>query len=216
MTVWKGALPDVGERRGMKRDVLLREAAAVFARQGVHGTSLADIAKNLGVTKAALYSYISSKHELLFQCHMKGLDVAFESLKEGRDRGKNGLEKLILAQRGYLERIIDEGNFYLVLFQEKALKPQDAEKVIARRDEYEHELRELVHEGIADGSIVSCNPKLVVFAFLGASNWVQKWFSPDGSWTGKQVSVAITEMIERALTSRPSKGLREDPRLVSP
>src|SRR3990172_8201900 len=168
MLTWKSAVPDNNEQREKKRETLLREAAAVFTRRGVHGTSLADIAENLGVTKAALYTYVESKDELLFLCHTAAMDAAFESLEEALAQGTNGREKLILALRKYLERIIGKQSFCAIILEEGTLTPEDTETIIGRRDLFEREMRKLVLEGIADGSIVRCNPRLVVFAMLGA------------------------------------------------
>ena len=66
MAAWKDAVPVPSAQFDRKREVLLREAAASFNRRGYHGTSLTEIAKKLGVTKAALYTYVPSKEELLY------------------------------------------------------------------------------------------------------------------------------------------------------
>jgi len=213
MLTWKSAVPDNNEQREKKRETLLREAAAVFTRRGFHGTSLADLAENLGVTKAALYTYVQSKHELLFLCHSAAMDAAFESLKEAAAQGSNGREKLILTLRKYLERIIGKQSFCVVIMEEGALTPEHAETIIGRRDLFEREMRTLVVEGISDGSIVRCNPRLVVFAMLGAVNWVLKWFSPDGVWNERQLAFALIQFLERALSTQPSEALVEDPAL---
>lgn len=215
MSAWRSAVPDNNKQRDKKREALLQEAAAVFTNRGFHGTSLANIAENLGVTKAALYTYVESKHELLFLCHSAAMDAAFESLKEALDQGTNGREKVILTFRKYLERIIGKQSFCVVILEEGALTPEDTETIIGRRDLFEREMRKLVIEGIADGSIVRCNPRLAVFAALGAVNWVLKWFSPDGTWNEKQLAFALTQLLERALSTQPSETLLEDPALLS-
>ncbi|MGA8754219.1 TetR family transcriptional regulator [Candidatus Deferrimicrobium sp.] len=211
MLTWKSAVLDNNEQREKKREVLLREAAVVFTRRGFHGTSLADIAENLGVTKAALYTYVQSKAELLFLCHSAAMDAAFESLQEALAQGRNGREKIILTLRMYLEKIIGRQSFGAIILEEGTLTPNDTETIIGRRDLFEREMRKLVLEGIVDGSIVRCNPRLVVFGMLGAVNWVLKWYSPDGMWNEKQLAFAMIQFLERALSTQAVEALIEDP-----
>src|SRR5690606_17722441 len=78
MATWKNAVPEAKAQFDRKREVLIREAAASFNRRGYYGTSLTEIAKKLGVTKAALYTYVPSKEELLYYCHDSAMDTAVE------------------------------------------------------------------------------------------------------------------------------------------
>ena len=48
-------------------DKLRHEAAALFARRGYGGTSMADIAKRVGIRKASLYNYYDSKADLMIE-----------------------------------------------------------------------------------------------------------------------------------------------------
>jgi TetR/AcrR family transcriptional regulator len=215
MSVWNNAVPGASEQFAKKREALLREAAQSFNRRGYHGTSLTDIAKKLGVTKAALYTYVPSKEELLYYCHDSAMDGAMEALEQGRSRGRNGLEKVTLTLMGYLELMLGQDASFVVLMEEHAMRPAHVKAIIRRRDQFERGLRELVEGGIADGSIVPCNPKLAVFVALGALNWVRKWYAPGGPWNGNQLAFALTEMIQRALSSRPAKGLTKDPSVLA-
>lgn len=68
-----GAAAAVGERRSARsakaeqtRSDLLAAAAKVFAERGYEAASVADLAKEAGYTKGALYSHFSSKEELFF------------------------------------------------------------------------------------------------------------------------------------------------------
>jgi len=211
MTVWKNVVPAASAQFDRKREVLLREAAASFNRRGYHGTSLAEIARKLGVTKAALYTYVPSKEELLFHCHESAMNTAFECLLKARAEGGSGLQRLTMTLRRYLELMLSEEGGYVLLLEENAMKPLHVRAIVKRRDQFEHGLRQLVVEGIADKSIVACNPKLAVFMALGALNWSRKWYRPNGNWTGPQIAFALTQMLERSLSSGPVAGLVEDP-----
>lgn len=210
VTTWKNAALGRGALHEAKREALLREAAAAFNRQGFHATSLDGIAKNLGVTKAALYHYFPNKNALLQACFDKAMAVASNSLENARRVGTTGREKLRLTLSGYLEQLIDELNCCVVLIEESALLAKERARLVQDRDRFEHALRDLVREGMHDGSIVPCDPKLVVFAILGALNWVPKWFRESGPWSALQLAEAFSELFDRALSSDPAQALTPD------
>jgi AcrR family transcriptional regulator len=60
------------QRKGMTRELLLDAATTVFARRGVHGASVEEIATEAGFTTGAVYSNFSGKEDLflaLFERH---------------------------------------------------------------------------------------------------------------------------------------------------
>jgi AcrR family transcriptional regulator len=62
VTSFKPLTPE--RRRAMTRDHLLEAAAMVFARDGLQGSSLDEIATTAGFTKGAVYSNFKSKDDL--------------------------------------------------------------------------------------------------------------------------------------------------------
>ena len=202
--------PTKADVHGIKRQEVLREAAASFNFKGYHATSLTEIATSLGVTKAALYHYFPNKNSLLAACFEQAMDVAFASLDHGRKQGKNGRDRLVLTISGYVSQLIDELNCCVVLMEERALEPGDRAKLVRQRDRFERALRALVKEGIEDGSVVPCDPKLAIFVILGAMNWVPKWFKPSGAWAPEQLTLALGQIFERALSSAPAAALPRD------
>lgn len=211
MSTWKGAVAGADAQFLAKRQAILREAAASFNRRGYHGTSLSDIAQTLGVSKAALYTYVKSKDELLFYCHWAAMDAAADSVHQAREAGGSALEQFCATLRNYLRMIMSNEACYVVLLEEQALPPDKVAQIIERRDRFESELRGLVAAGILDGSIAPCSPKLAVFAALGAMNWVQKWYIPGGAWTSEQTAAALVQLVERMISARPSAALSIDP-----
>jgi TetR/AcrR family transcriptional regulator len=208
--VWGNALPSRSERAALKRNSIVREAARCFSRTGFHGTSMDDIAERLGVTKAALYRYVPNKHEVLFASFNLAMDSSFANLERGEREGKNGLEKLRIALRGYLEELIGKLGHPVVLLEDSALLPDQSRALIRRRDEAEKRFRKLVKEGIDDGSVVPCDPKLAVFALLGAINWVPKWYRDDGEWTAAQLSESLVNLITRSIAAHPDRVRAEE------
>lgn len=202
---WGNALPSASESTELKRASIVREAARCFNRSGFHGTSMDDIAQRLGVTKAALYRYVSNKHELLFASFNMAMDSSFASLDLGDQLGANGLDKLRIAISGYLSDLIGKLGHPVVLLEDSALLPDQSRAIIRRRDQAEKRYRALVEEGIADGSIAPCNPKLAVFALFGAINWVPKWYRADGELSAAQVVESLVELMTCGIAAQPSR-----------
>ena len=211
MVTWKNAVPAASTQFDRKREVLIREAAASFNRSGYHGTSLTDIARKLGVTKAALYTYVPSKEELLYYCHDAAMDTALTIVEKAQNMQASGRVKLVTALREYLEMMLVVEGSYVVLLEEQAMKPTHMRAIIKRRDQFEQLLRSFVIQGIDDGSVVPCNAKLAIFIATGALNWSRKWYRPGGDWDGAEIAFAMTQMLERAISSEPSDSLISQP-----
>lgn len=209
VAAWGNALPSQEERDELKRNSILRAAAQCFNRSGFHGTSMDDIAERLGVTKPALYRYVKNKHEVLAACFSLVMDMSFRHVENGESTGRTGLEKLRITIRGYLAELIGDFGHPVVILEEGALLPDQLRGLIRRRDELERRYRALVEEGMRDGSIIPCNPKLAVFALFGAMNWVPKWYRQGGEWSADFVADQLVRLITRALDAHP-QGLRED------
>ena len=204
---WANAIPSRAEQSDTKRRAIIREAAKVFNRRGSHGTTLEDVAERLGVSKAALYRYVQNKNDLLCACHEEAMQIANEHLDIGEREGKNGLEKIQIAMTGYLRAMINDLGVPVLVLEENALEPQSAVRIVKMRDAFEKRLRGLVKLGISDGSIVQTDPKLAVFMLLGAILWVNKWYSPEGQWSGEDASVALIELATRGLAAKPARSM---------
>jgi TetR/AcrR family transcriptional regulator len=202
--------PRVRRNRERKRNAVLRAAVIAFNRQGFHQTSLDEIGSTLGLTKAALYYYFPTKSALLAACFDRAMSLTFECLESARAEGKTGREILMLYLQSYIVLAASELDEYFLLTEDFALDPTDRQRLVQQRDSVEHDLRQIVRDGIQDGSIVECDPKLAVFLLLGAVNWIPKWFSSSGSWSYEQLAQGAVEMLNRMLSTIPALSLTKD------
>ncbi|MCW0205535.1 MAG: TetR/AcrR family transcriptional regulator [Achromobacter sp.] len=194
----------------LKREALLRQAIAAFNQKGFHATSLGDIATSLGVTKAALYHYFPNKHALLYEAFAEALRVGFDAIEQAERKGGTGLEKLQLALKEYLEVTLSEMSRCVIITEEHALEPDDRAEIVRQRDRFEAKLRGFVREGIDDGSVIPCDPKLAIFSIFGAVNWVPKWYSDSGEWNNKQLAKGMSELLCRSIARHPPEAFAPD------
>ncbi len=200
---WRNVVASQDEQFALKRAALLREAARAFGERGYHATSLDDVAAALGVTKPALYHYVRGKEEILFECHMRSLDLGDRALTWARTHGRTGLEKTRLLARRYVEMVTGEMGHFGVLSEYDALEPEHRAIVGRRRDRFDRAMRRLLAEGVADGSIRAIDPRLTVFFFMGAVNWMARWYRPEGPSSGADIAQAFDDLLALGIRGAP-------------
>lgn len=199
-SAWKNVAPSRDELFTLKRTALLREAARAFSARGYHDTSLDDVAKTLGVTKPALYYYVTNKQEILFECHMLAQDLGNVAYDYATENGKTGRERIVLVCSRYIELITSEIGSCAVLSEFAALEPKNRAIIARRRDEFQKKFSDLIDAGVRDGSIRSVDARMTVFFFMGAINWMTQWFRPDGKLSGGEIARAFSDLLEHSLT----------------
>lgn len=198
---WKKLVPSRTQLRDLKLEALYHEASLAFHSRGYAGTSLAEIAAALGISKAALYYYVDSKQQLLLDCHMAASDAADAVIAQVPKTGLNGLEKLHLALRLHVESILSESSTSVLALEESALTPENFRAVVQRRDRFQSAVLGFIIEGIGDGSVIDCDPKIAAFALLGGANWVEKWYRPGGPWSAAQTARGIADILVRGVAA---------------
>lgn len=186
-----------------KRLALVKAAGRAFREKGFHHTSLDDIAAALNVTKPTLYSYVKGKQDLLYHCHKHAQDLgdmAFEHGVQGRD----GLDKLRRTLLRYITLLTDTFSSYSVLSDLSDLAPQHRVMIQSRRRKFDRQFRAFVTEGIEDGSIRTCDPKMAVFWFMGAINAIPRWFEPNRGYSGAEVAEIYLDLLARGVARNQS------------
>lgn len=190
----------------LKRDAVVRAAGNAFSKRGYHNTSLDDVAAALNVSKGTLYNYVRDKQEILFQCHLMAIDIGKRAFELGSIPGACGAEVLEATLKRYIEMLTTELGACGVIMEVDALRPEDRKLVTKERDAFEVRLTKILKAGFADCSIRETDPRIAIFAFMGAINWMPRWYSPEGRLSGKEVAEELTRLLLRGLDARPETG----------
>ena len=192
--------------REVKRDAVVRAAAREFNRKGYHNTSLDDIAARLEVTKPTVYYYVTSKEQLLFQCFVAGVERIRAAFRDVRQLQLPARERLNAVLRRYGEAVASEFGWCMVRAEEQDLSPAMSRHIKALKSEIDHGIRRLIREGVQDGSIHPCDPKMTAFALAGALNWIAHWYREEQSLNGAQIAQAFVAVFEAGLRPRANGG----------
>jgi AcrR family transcriptional regulator len=201
---WNGAVADRAEQHERKRIAILQQAAKFFDERGYYETSLADIAESLHVTKPTLYYYVENKEDIVRQIIARAIETVEAHAALVRASGPNAAERLRLFVRGYVELMNSEFGRCLLTLRRIPTSRATRAKTAAAYRRIDAVARELLAEGIADGSIRDCDVRVAAFALFGAMNWTPNWFHASEALTAAEAGEAIFEVFARGLTTMSS------------
>ena len=187
--------PHVRRKRARRRAEILHAALATAREKGYHATTLDDIAERLGVRKAALYHYFEDKDAILFACHRESLNELDRMIAESAECCTCVRDRLAYLIREHVRVMTDELEGSPLAFEIPSLSEPRRAEIIAGRDRYERVLRDLVTEGIAAGEFREVDPKIAVFAILGAINWIARWYRPEGRDHAPELGAGFADVL---------------------
>ena len=202
-------VPRSSTRRTLVTTELLDQATQIFASKGYEATSLQDIADAMGISRPALYHYVSSKEDLLGMLVDQVSHGLADELTELAQR-----EDLTAAQKLreltgllVLQRVLHPAQFR-VLDQSEAVLPEpaaskhwEAKRTVLRQ------LITIIDSGIRSGEFHSVDSRIAAFSVLGMCNWVAWWAKSNEDVDA--IVAAITDFTARMLTDtghRPAAG----------
>jgi AcrR family transcriptional regulator len=188
--------------RDTKRDAVIRAAARAFSQRGFHNTSIDDIAKALSVSKPTIYYYVANKEQLLFECFVSGLELIRAAMQSAPPPRGNAAEQLRNLISNYAQAIASDYGWCMVRAEDQDLSPQMSRKIKALKSEIDQGIRRLLRDGMVDGSIRDCDPKMTAFAIAGALNWIAHWFRVDQSMTPAEIAAAFTSTFFAGLATK--------------
>ena len=163
-------------------------AADLFARNGYHGTGMAELGDAAGLGRGALYHYIGSKEAVLYAISKDQVDTMNAFAEELLDQSLDAGELLRRLARGLLRNIAEHRSEWAVFFREyTALTGERRDHLVAARERYESYWRQALDSGVRAGALKQ-TPRLLVKGILGMLNYTYLWLEPNGELTPDQVA----------------------------
>jgi TetR/AcrR family transcriptional regulator, cholesterol catabolism regulator len=189
------AQPQPSAKLNARRAEICRTAAQIFRERGFDATSVSDIARALGMTKAGLYHYFTSKEALLFEIMSFGLDrvrdevvVPVRAVHDPETRLRQIVmrhARITTRARGAVAQLVDET---------RALPPAARKKIEQRMRVYFDLIRDTLGELKAAGRLRDIDPTVAAFSMLGMILWLPRWFRQGGRMTHDRVAAEIADL----------------------
>ncbi|CAN5122453.1 TetR/AcrR family transcriptional regulator [soil metagenome] len=162
---------------------------------------MSDIAARLDLRDATLYYYFPNKQALAYDCHVRSLERFDALLSEADVTAGSGIAKLRTLIRGLIDDSVEKGPqlyfgdySYLEAYQQEVIA-SSAKRMTAT-------LERFVREGMSDGTIVECDPQMVVQLLLGMLIWLARWTPNIRGLTADRLMNAIEAFSFHGLNSR--------------
>ncbi len=195
---WKPA-HERAQVRQDKRDAVIAAAARAFRKRGVHATTLDDIAAFLNVTKPTIYYYVAGKEQLIVECFRIGIGRIADAMEELSRTAACGREKLATLARRYAEVMASDFGWCMVRVEDHDVSPAVAKRLKALKSGIDQGLRRFIREGIEDGSLRECDPKMTAFALAGALNGIGHWYRAGEPLSPDEIAARYVDLFERGL-----------------
>ena len=136
--------------RGAKRARLLEEAAKALNSRGISQTSLAEIAKSVGVSRAALYYYFEDQQDLVFQSYRRSCEMMARRLSEASHAGGDAMGVLM----AFIDGMLTEGEPEFASLSEAAyLRPDQRSTILGLYEALLASIAEILHAGARRGEL---------------------------------------------------------------
>ena len=182
-----------------RRQEITEAAVGVFHRLGYTEASLSSIAAELGVDRATLYYYFSSKEQIFDE-------VVRVVLQENAALARRIADSTISPAMKLRELItafmVSYSENYPLLY---IYVREDLGRVGDKRSDWSQEMRslnkaietafvEIIEQGLADASLRPLGtPRLMTYAILGMLNWSHRWYRPGAGEDAGEIGRAFAE-----------------------
>ena len=179
---------------------ILAAATALFSEKGYHGTTMREVASEVGIKAGSLYNHFPGKEDLLFRI---AYGVMEELLEGGRavvaphDEPADQLRALVRwhvlyhTEKRYQARVADE--------QLHALGAGRRSLIVQVRDAYTGLFKDILALGQAEYDWDIRDLSVVTFAIGGMCTSVDTWYREDGPLPAAEIADLYADFVLAAV-----------------
>ncbi|KJS20604.1 MAG: hypothetical protein VR78_01035 [Hoeflea sp. BRH_c9] len=202
-----------GRSKSDGRTEILDAAAVAFMEYGFAGTSIDMVADVLGSTKGKIYYHFKSKTSLFLDVHRETMTTYIEAVEAVAKGPGTPLDKLrgvlmtlamqVMERLPYAKVAVEGVDMHM----SRSTTPEQRvvlREIIDLRDRGETILVKIIEDGIEQGLLRPCNPRLIVKPMLGALNWMTVWYRPrpqDTPETRKALADTLVDYLLNGIVS---------------
>lgn len=179
------------------RERILHAAAYLFRERGFKGTTVRDIAQEVGILSGSLFHHFGSKEEMLLEIMREAALSVCIRAEEIISRPIKPVEQLRELVRLELESIVSDArkDYHVVLFFEWRDVPDFAKAEFTHmRKRYQRCWVRALEGCYADGQL-RCTPTAAERILRGTLGSTMTWFKPNGRYSADEFGDIVTRLL---------------------
>ncbi len=162
-----------------RRTAIVDMAARQYARNGFHGTSIAELATACGISKSLLYHYFGSKEDILFEVMSRHINALCEVTTDiSHDDPR---EHLAALTRAFVGQYRNASSEHKVLVNDLDKLPERRREAIISGERQLIVRVEAVMARLDPGLEVDrARCRATAMLYFGMINWTHTWFRDGG------------------------------------
>jgi AcrR family transcriptional regulator len=186
-----------------RKDQIIQTASKLFREKGFEAASMRDIAGELGIEAASLYSHIKSKDEILETICFRAADEFITAIGDVNDIYFDAEEKLRMAVKNHVRIITGDLDSSTVFLREwRNLTGDKKKEFIDFRNRYENEFRTIIAQGENENVFETVDVRFAALTILSAVNWIVEWYNPKGSMPPDEIADNLSDFILTGLRKK--------------
>lgn len=172
-----------------RREKLIDAAIRVFYRKGYRGSTIQDIADEMGFTGAAIYYYVRSKQDLLVEVIQEPSRRLIAMAQRIAATDNSPLEKVQRLFHEHLKIMLRDRELFSILLRDRIELPAEKIELLAQLDrEYYSLVKSQISEAATAGQLDVKSVEVATLAVLGMVNWTLLWYREDGPLQDQEIA----------------------------
>jgi TetR/AcrR family transcriptional regulator len=196
-----------------QREMILSNAAQLFAQRGYAGTSMNEVAAACGVSKATLYHYVRDKHDLAVRIaeeHVQRLEAVVEEVMREHSTPEARLAALI---RSFVAEYAMAQNAQRVLTEDvRFLREEDQARIIGVERRVVAAFARTIAEVRGEDATSKLGKPMAMLLF-GMINWMFTWMKPGRELDHEAIGEIVADLFfggVRAVQLPPAPAAKGD------
>lgn len=173
----------------------------LFYEKGYKGTTMRDIAAEMGLEAASIYNHIDSKMDMLDTWLFEMSEAFHKGIEHIIDSSHTPADKIRAIIALHIRITVNEPYKAALLANEwRNLKEPRLTQFTTERDLYESQVRSVIEEGILEGEVVKLSSEILTQSLLASLRWLFHWYiRHKNDMNPVELEKQMTEIIMRGL-----------------